>query len=503
MEAELQSIRSLIARKTGLALRDEDMAQFRKVLSSRMKANHVGNPDDYRLLIETPHRTGDREWNKLVSLLTVGHSYFFRDPDQFRLLRERILPELIAERTESRSLSLWSVGCSTGEEAYSLAVIVQELLPALENWNVRILGTDINGEAIEKAKRGVFGASSVQKVDVEARKHYFTHSGGSWAIAEQFRNMVEFRVENLLDAATALRYRGHSMDIIVCRNVFIYFSRQAVAQAIDTLSGLLTEGGYLVTGHGELLGHSLDLGRLRARVYPESVVYQKTRARRKHPAETEAGLHVMTDAGVRAGTVSSEMGPLSARPSALRAPNLRQPSRAPATPGRAPVPAPERSKADRDRTSALAEMVRRREYRAAVEIGRTVVEDHPEDLDAHYIVAQSYANLGEYEHAERVCRTMISKKVDSPRPYFLLAHISEAQGAYEEAKTLLKKVIYLDPKAVAAYLELSALYDRENDPFRAQKMRRSALEILKSLPPDTVIEPYPDTTAEELVGYCA
>ena len=158
-ETYFPHLERLIAARTGLQLRDRDRDALRVSLAARMASLNLKHADDYQRLLEAGTPAAEREWELLTGRLTNNESYFFRDKGQMTLLRERLLPEMIARNREKRSLRLWSAGCSTGEEAYSLAILAQELLPQRETasgmpWQVFILGTDLDTHALEQARRG-------------------------------------------------------------------------------------------------------------------------------------------------------------------------------------------------------------------------------------------------------------------------------------------------------------------------------------------------------------
>jgi len=483
METQLQTVKLLISQRTGLAFRDQDLDQLRTVISTRIRANSFSSVDEYFSLLAGASRTSEREWRRLVSLLTVGESYFFRDHDQFKLIRERILPELVARRKNTRSLNIWSAGCSTGEETYSLAIALSEVLFDNQDWQVAIVGTDINEEAIEKARRGIFGPWSFRGVSSDVKHQYFQHGAQGWEIDDRIRRTVDFRIDNLLETGKAPLWRHDSVDLIVCRNVFIYFNRQAVTQVIDSFVAALADEGFLMTGHGELMGLGLDFKRLRPRIYSESVVYQKT----------ALGKPTIRDTSVE---VKRELIPVRQR----------------SVPARARKPLPEVRQEGRDVRSqpvgitgdnhaTLRRLFRRGDYRAVIELGERMLEENARNLATYPLLARTYANLGMYDKATELCARMLQINADCAIAYLLLAQVAEAREDYEEAKGLLKRVIYLDATCAAAYVELGSLYDREGESKRAKAMRRSAVEVLKSQPPETVIEPYDSVTAGELIGY--
>lgn len=367
---------------------------------------------------------------------------FSRDKGQFSLLKNFILPEIIERRQKDITLRIWSAGCSTGEEPYSIAILVDEMLPQLKGWDILIIGTEINEKAIEKAKQGIYTQWSFRMTDPELRNRYFRRRGDSWEIDEKIRKMVEFRAGNLMENSFSGKASGlYDMDIILCRNVFIYFNSISVAVVLEKFTAALREGGYLITGHGELYGQ--NMGQLKPRIFPESVVHQKT----------------SSESGVR----SSELQKTEKKRTEVEKLRIAKMSKLPSPPS--PLPTP---------NSQLNNCIK---------------------------IARKYADSGQYDRAEAECRKALDIDKTAVRPYFLLAHISEIKGNAEEAKELFKRVLYLDPAFVPAYLELSALYERENDSERAKKMRATAIELLMKLPTDSAVEPYEGVTTGELLEY--
>ena len=145
----------LLSARTGLHVREKDRPSLERALETRIRESSLSHSDYIRTLELDASLTG--EWKVLLPRLTNGESYFLRDKGQITLLRDHLLPELIERRKKQKSLRLWSAGCSTGEEAYSLAMLISELLPRRSDWNVAVLGTDINEESLARARRGVYG----------------------------------------------------------------------------------------------------------------------------------------------------------------------------------------------------------------------------------------------------------------------------------------------------------------------------------------------------------
>lgn len=355
-----------------------------------------------------------------------GETFFFRDHGQFDLLRLHILPELIQRRSGEKHLRIWSAGCASGEEAYSLAILVDMLLPQRSGWDIRILGSDINQTALEKARRGHYGKWSFRMAPPMLQQRYFQHAGEEWILDERIRSMVTFTTTDLIrDEYPAGELR--EMDLILCRNVFIYFDSLAVKTVAEKLSSALNLGGYLMAAHTELIGHRIQ--NLRSRLFAEGVVHQRV-----EPVLTQ-----------------------SPPPTSI-----------------APPPAP-------------AVVVRHHPYLAPRPI--TSIEDM-------LTKAHEFADRGEYDHAEKTCRQVLAVAPLAAQPYFLMAQLAQLRGDFEQAGKFLDMTLYLDGHYVAAYLEQAALCERIKKLSRAQTLRRAALEIVRTLPGDEVIEPYEITAAE-------
>jgi len=450
----LQQFKDVISSHTGLNIREKDDELLSRMLPVRMKSATFGEPERYFSLLQSNTPASKQEWKELIRLLTTGESYFFRDQGHFYLLQNIILPQLIKTKGDNHTLRIWSAGCSSGEEPYSVAILLDRFFHDLKGWDVFILGTDINEDSIEKARQGVYTDWSFRRMEEDVHRQYFTRNKDIWRIDERIKKMVIFREGNLItDKVSSRNAEIRNMDIIICRNVFIYFkNEEAVSGVINQCIPILNEGGYLITGHGELYGN--DFPCLQKKLFPEAVIYIKNSGYKKKTPEFKEQTQTRA-----VGITKTMKAPLSASPRKVK-----------------------------------------KSPREAVRKGKEVVGGRSGDFDRELSVAMTCANSGDYEKAESSCRIAIRINALSAEPYFLLAHIAEAKGDVEEAKNFLKKVIYLDPSCVAAYLEISGLYQKENDLPRAKKMRSTAMEHLQLLPSQAAVPPY-DSTAGELIKY--
>lgn len=184
--------------------------------------------------------------------LTVGETYFFRDPAVFLELEEKILPEISRRKRGQKTLRIWSAGCSTGEEPYSIAISLLRAIPDLSRWEIKLFASDINTRSLEKARQASYGSWSFRTTPDDFLESYFrtdtSNSGASFTLKEDIRNMVQFNFFNLVeDRYPAVHNNTKDLDIIFCRNVLIYFTQQKCKDIADKLSNCLSSGGLLVT----------------------------------------------------------------------------------------------------------------------------------------------------------------------------------------------------------------------------------------------------------------
>jgi chemotaxis protein methyltransferase CheR len=185
---------------------------------------------------------------KVVEALLNNETYFFRDRAPFDLLARAALPELKRRRAATKRLRIWSAGCSTGQEPYSLAMLFAEDPPAWAGWSIDILGTDVSAAAVQRAREGSYSQFEVQRgLGIQQMIRWFEEASGGWRAVEALRRNLRFQVHNLLEAPP----HPGEFDIILCRNVLLYLSEATRAKAFDRLATSLATGGWLMLGAGE------------------------------------------------------------------------------------------------------------------------------------------------------------------------------------------------------------------------------------------------------------
>lgn len=185
----------------------------------------------------------------LVAAITVGESYFFRDKNQIHLLENKLLPQLIKQKSHDFTLKIWSAGCSSGEEIYTIAMLLAELIPNMDIWDLYLLGTDINTAALQKAATGTYGQWSMRSIPERYMQRYFLKNNRTHILSPEIRDLVQFKYLNLCDNSYPSIINGiFEVDLILCRNVLIYFDNELVTQIMKKISACMTEDAYLLLG---------------------------------------------------------------------------------------------------------------------------------------------------------------------------------------------------------------------------------------------------------------
>jgi chemotaxis protein methyltransferase CheR len=265
-------LRDLITDYCGIYFDDSSKYLIERRLSRRVKIHNFDDfRDYYRYLLYD--RRKEEELSAIIDILTVNETYFFREKNQLSAFIDEICLELKELRKDLRSLRIWSAGCSSGEEPYTLAMLILEKPQFFRGWNIEIVGSDINQRVLQIARKGVYKKNSFRSMDEYYLKKYFKETDEGNEINEEVKKLVNFSCLNLLDPFKT-RFVG-AMDVIFCRNVLIYFHPEAKKKLIDNFYQRLSDGGYLLLGHAESLMNlttAFALKHLR-----NDMVYQKPR----------------------------------------------------------------------------------------------------------------------------------------------------------------------------------------------------------------------------------
>lgn len=266
---EFRALRDLINEHAGLYFADDSMFVFERRLAERVVTLGLDGFDAYYKHLRFAVG-GAKELEQALEVLTTKETYFFRQEYQLRAFSEELLPRLAADNASQRRLNVWSAGCSTGEEAYTLAMLIIESR-LFQDWDVNVIGSDVCRSNVAAARRAVYRRGSFRVTPDALRRRYFDERPDGAYLVDEVRRLCHFGQLNLLDAEWA-RTVGR-VDAVFCRNVLIYFDERSKRRVIDMLYERLVPGGYLLLGHSESLLHvstAFELVHLK-----EDLVYRK------------------------------------------------------------------------------------------------------------------------------------------------------------------------------------------------------------------------------------
>ncbi|MDQ6648961.1 MAG: protein-glutamate O-methyltransferase CheR, partial [Actinomycetota bacterium] len=259
---EFTRLRDLLAELAGLVFDGSRRESLSYSVAERLAATGLPDAAAYVSLVEQSGPVALTERQALLDEVTIQETHFFRNPPQIRALRRHVLPELVRTAAAGgRRLRIWSAGCSTGEEAYTLAMLVRELLPDLAGWDVKIVATDLSEGALAAGRAGRYSGRSLQMAEPADLARWFVRDGDGYVVRPDARRLVEFRRHNLVTDAVPFG-TGDQVDLVLCRNVTIYFDKDTTKALMQRLHGSLADGGYLFLGHAETLWQVTDAFRL-------------------------------------------------------------------------------------------------------------------------------------------------------------------------------------------------------------------------------------------------
>lgn len=418
--------------------------------------NHLRSGETSSAILET-----------LIARVTVGETHFFRNRPQFEALEWQVLPKIIEKRRPIRQLRLWSAGCATGEEPYSLAIVLMRLLPDIADWNILILATDINRMALEKAQRGIYSSWSFREVPQGIQENYFTQGKDGFEIKSSVRNRVTFAYLNLVeDNYPSILTNTQSMDLILCRNVLIYFDEATNRKVVERFYTCLDEEGWLVVGHAE--PSQAVFHQFTVRNFPGAILYQKPEVEKPafEAPQPVVPVPFSFDFSPRPETPVIPIPPTrtsvkTAAPVAVHPVGHLH---------KLPPPPPEIQAA-----MTLYEAGRLDE---ALQQLTAQAQVNPNAIWSPYLIAKLYANRREFKNAEPwIDRVLVLEPLMAPAHY-LRGLILQELGRLDQSLTAFRACVYADPQFLLGHFSLARLLGRLGQPTRALKALQNLEELL-------------------------
>lgn len=486
-ESQWLQLSALVAQQMGLHFPRERRDDLQRGLAGA--AQEFGFPDATAcvgwLLAAPPSPS---QFQVLASHLTIGETYFFRDRQTLEALDGNILPELIrARRGREQRLRIWSAGCCTGEEPYSLAILLHEALPDLRDWQVTIIATDINSRFLHKATAGIYGEWSFRDAPAGLKERYFNRTAdGRYAIVPRIRKLVNFAYLNLAQDLYPSPATGtNAMDLIFCRNVLMYFTPRQARAVIGNLHDALVEGGWLAVSPAEtsqvLFPQFVTVN------FPGAILYQKSHAA---PATQQRWAAAPLGETVEYASPATGAVAPGAPPLAAAAPD--EPASAVPSENTAPVQTPLTP-------GAVAQWLDQQGRHA--EAAETLVASlarHMPGPQAFSLLARALANLGRLADAMAWCERGIAADKLDPAGHYLRAIILLERGEPEPARSSLQRAVYLDPGFVLAHFALGSLSRGRGKSGVAERHFANALHLLRRYPADDLLPESDGLTAGRL-----
>lgn len=486
----VSKLSDFVASRMGLHFPSHRHADLLK--GARSAARELGCEDLGLFVDKLLSTSWDREQIELLARhLTVGETYFFRNKGDFNYIENIILPRLVRSRKSGeRYLRFWSAACCSGEEAYSVAMMLDNCLPSIQDWNVTILGTDINPHFLRKAQEGVYREWSFRQMPRLFRTKYFEEmSKGCFRIIPRIRKMVQFSYLNLVsDPYPSISNGTNAMDVILCRNVLIYFLPRQMEEVIRGLSRSIVDDGWLAVSACE------------APYIPRNELCKCD--------SRDAMLFRKADA------VVPERRP-SSRPPATQ--QKKRDKVSPADAGKrsmvrpawqSATPEPPDEKAEEADPCTEAELLfDKGQYAKAADRLIRILSGNANDTldrakskDAMILLVRALANAGRLRDALEWCETSVDSDKLDPRFHFLHATILQETAAAGKAAEALRRVLYLDPGHVLAHFSLGNLCRVEGRTEESKRHFENALKQLNDLPKDRVIPESDGITAGRLAS---
>lgn len=482
-ETHLTQLSEFITDKMGLYFPRERWDDLKRGLAAASHEFGFKNPEAciQWLLSSAPEK---KHLQILAGHLTIGETYFFRDKQLLEALTEHILPALISsQRSREQRLRFWCAGCCSGEEAYTLAILLHQLLPDLKDWQITITATDINLRFLDKATKGIYSEWSFRNAPVWLKNRYFKPcADGDFAIIPEIKKLVSFDHLNLVeDVYPSLGNNTNAMDLIFCRNVLMYFAQAQAKRVISNLNKSLVDGGWLLVSPSEasraLFPQFTNVN------YPGAILFQK--------GQTSVSNNSKSATTLQAASFSR---PVNTEYLPLRSFNPQVPDAS----TQIAVKAKDSSKLLTLAQSRYAQGSYTEVAGILTEMIKENAPTHYHHLEAFSLLARALANLGRFKDALICCDQWISAdKVDAVG-YYIRALVLMESGDVKQAWTSLQQAIFLRSDFVMAYFLLGNIALNSGKMDEAHKYFLTVQRMLSTYRSDDILPESDNLTVGKL-----
>ena len=402
------------------------------------------------------------ELNTIASHLTIGETYFFREKPSLELFQQIIIPELIKQRrNQNEEIRIWSAGCSSGEEPYTLAIILKEFFPQLADWKVTILATDISPIAIQKALHGEYTDWSFRDSDNRLKNKYFTDHGKNWRINSEIKKMVTFSYLNLSkNSYPSMLTNTDNFDVIFCRNVMMYFTPEVIKEVSGRFYNSIIENGWLITSQVEL--NDEYFSNFERVNYNNGIFYQKTN---KKKVQTKTPLINLSNI-IHNTTIQKEENKIAIRRSvenvAKKVPMASKPL-------------------EKKETEALYPGIfyQSGNYQNCIEGCLRIIEKGRLDKEIFDLLVKSFANSGQLAEGENTIHKILLNHSATAEMFYIYASFLKEQNNLHLSEVILKKAVYLNHGHILSNLMLGDINLHNGKKHIAIKHYKTVIGLLE------------------------
>lgn len=464
---KLHEISTLIAELLGLSFTRGRWSDLERGVLLASKELGIGDSMDHFVLWFLGKNYNKKQLDVLANHLTVGETYFYREKPSLEIFQQKIIPELLTERFgKDQHINIWSAGCCSGEEPYTLAMILLETIPDISKWNISILATDLNPSYLKKAKDGIYTAWSFRETSEELKSRYFHKIGTGWQIDDSIRKMVLFKQLNLAEMELSLMpVCNQNLDVIFCRNVLMYFSPQLIRQVGIHFHKSLMPNGWFITSPVEMRDELfIEFAKVK---FGNTIIYRKSK---QNQADLNPVFH----------QIKSPENPF--QKVFLKKKEIKTiPSKPSATLYSKSIP-------EEHLLESAEQLYRRKKYADCAALCRSEIPRSANKQIWKMLLARSCANYGQLSEAKQLCDEMLVQDRLNVEIYYLKATIHAENNDLDEAIKIISQGFYIYPDHLMSHILMVGVLRRMGNHKAASIHIKSIKRILSGMESQVILD---------------